>query len=157
MKRLSMVWRFMFILLLVLLATISCKDPSGDFYVTGTIGGAQYFKSGYLLTTPIAGLTQIVAADSFAQYIAGTDDFWYITFSGNSEGTYLSSNQAVSVSFTLETGETYMVDPGADDVTVTVTQYSNDVITGTFSGTLIFSADSLTYAASGEFRVVPTY
>lgn len=101
----------------------------------------------YCLPTVVGPLTQLIAADSLAEYLAGTD-FWYIAFTGTTTGTYTSSNGA-SIAFYLENSESYF----GGDVTISVTTYSITEVAGTFSGTLHYSEDIADQSFQGEFHL----
>lgn len=131
------------------LVTVACNgDDEQKYYINGTIDSTTYTKSGYLLPTVAGPLTQLIAADSLAEYLAGTD-FWYIAFTGTTTGTYTSSEGA-SIAFYLENSESYF----GSDVTISVTTYSSTEVAGTFSGTLHYSEDSVDHPVQGEFRLL---
>lgn len=127
------------------LVTAACTVDEQNYNISGTIDSTTYTKSGYLLPTAVGSLTQLIAADSMDEYLAGTDDYWYITFNGTTTGTYTGLDS--SVTFHLGNGETYF----GGDVTISVTTYSSTEVAGTFSGTLNYSEDINNHPVQGEF------
>jgi hypothetical protein len=115
-------------------------------YINGTIGGVPHNKSGYVSVQIANGETVLSAADSSADILADTD-YWLIFFPATAAGTYSSQDRAKAV-FTVSSSERYVSDL---DIIIVVSAYTSEGVKGTFSGTLVNSADLLEYEVTGEF------